>query len=83
MTELHIYFDCLLFGENILYAFDFTIVSSTGGDFAINAGADANVSSDSKSAFGMNCGMTVVYSIGDARPGTFYTKESGQRVVEA
>jgi len=78
---LHIYIDCLLFGENILYALNFAIVPSTRRDLAIDASADSNVGSDSRSALGMDCGMAVMYSLGDAGPGTFY-EESGQRIVE-
>lgn len=75
---MHIYIDCLLFGENILYALNFAIVPSTRRDLAVDASTDSNVSSDSRSAFGMDCGMAVMYSLGDAGPGTFYTEESGQ-----
>ena len=79
---MHIYIDCLLFGENILYALNFAIVPSTRSDLAVDTSADANVSGDSRSTFGMDCGMAVMYSLGDAGPGALYTKESGQRNVE-
>lgn len=79
---MHIYIDCLLFGENILYALNFAIVSSTRGDLAIDASTNSNVSSNSRSAFGMDCGVAVMDSFGDAGPGTFYTEESSQRTVQ-
>ena len=74
-----------------MYALNFAIVPSTRRDLAIDASADSNVGSDasadsnvgsdSRSALGMDCGMAVMYSLGDAGPGTFY-EESGQRIVE-
>lgn len=54
----------LVFGENILDTGDLCVVSFAKWNFTIDAGADANVGSDSLSSFCVDCCMTIVNCLG-------------------
>jgi hypothetical protein len=58
----------LVLGEDILYTLNFAIISGASGDIAIDAGANTNVSRNSRGTFLMDSGVAVVDSLTYFRP---------------
>jgi hypothetical protein len=60
--------------QYFFHSFNLVIVTFSGKDFAIGAGADTKVSRYARRAFEMNSGMTIVNSLGDLRPRSFWRR---------